>query len=72
MFFTSGFNKLYKTINVFSKGYNSRSFLLCSCQVQKKVEFNNGKTSQEINKSTLQPDSKDDFIKIYRYDYLKS
>lgn len=74
MFFISRFNKIYKTtkiVNAFSKGCVSRTFLLCSSQAQNKVEFQNDEANQEINKPpTLQPDSKNDFIRIYRYDYI--
>lgn len=73
MFVINRFNKIYKTtkiFNAFSKGCVSRTFLLCSCQAQNKVEIQNDKANQEINNQpTLQPDSKNDFIKIYRYDY---
>lgn len=68
MFVISRFNKIYKPtkiVNAFSKGCVSRTFLVCSCQPQNKVEFQNDKA----NLPMLQPDSKNDFIKIYRYDY---
>lgn len=72
MFLIRSINKLRKTtkiINAYSKGY-VRSFCLCSCQAQNKVEFQNDKTNQEINKPpNLESDNKDDFIKIYRYGY---
>lgn len=74
MYLINHFNKLCRTTKVVSalssKVYISRSFLLCSCQAQNKVEFKNDKVNQVVNKAptdgTLPSESKDDFIKIYR------
>lgn len=69
MYVIGSLNKICKTtkiINAFSKGYVSRNIFLRTFQAQNKVEFQNDKSSQEIKKPTVQSDSNDNFIKIYR------